>query len=195
MLLVSQSETAFEVGLIEESLGGHRLVRRHEGGHRRRRRQPVRSFPREEPGEEVRPVAGHLEQRFVEQLLMQIAATDVEDDRQRRLEGQDVRVILLGPDAEVDAARLRGRDEGGDDDLIPALVREEVVRLKLPVRLGDHLGQVPELLVRQRRWNRGRLGDEPGRGDQSRPADEGDENASGGSCHEWKVLTMRGGGR
>ena len=61
----------------------------------------------------------------------------------------DVREVLLGADAEIDAARLDVRCELRDDVLERVLVRDEVVRVEEAVRLGEVFDEAPELRVGQ----------------------------------------------
>ena len=74
---------------------------------------------------------------------LQVAAADVEDERHPRANRRDVREVLLGTDAEVHAAGLSSaRTSVGNDELKPALVRDEVVGVEVAARLGE------------RRWTR-----------------------------------------
>ena len=84
-----------------------------------------------------------------------VAAPDVHDERDARLERGDVGEVLLGPDAEIDAALTDPRHELGNDRLVAGFVGQQVVRLELPVRFGHLFGQRPELLVRQPGWQAG----------------------------------------
>ena len=142
----------------------HRLVRRRflergeQIGGARRRREVFRPRPREEPRHEVGARLGQLDDRLVHQMRVQVAAPDVDDERHPRLERHDVREVLIGRDAEVDAAALH-LPQRRHDMLKRTLVRHEVVRLKCAVRLGKILDELPELLVgepRRQRLGRGR---------------------------------------
>src|SRR5207244_1247508 len=95
---------------------------------RRARREAVRPRPREELREEVRAIRRGLEEGLVEELLQEVPPPDVDDERELRPERRDVGEVLLGPDADVNAARGHAGFQLRDHALESALVREEVLR-------------------------------------------------------------------
>ena len=79
-------------------------------------------------------------------MFLQIAAPNVDDERHVGFERGDICEILIRRDAEVDAAS-RKRPQLGNDVLEKSLVADDVVRLKVAVRLGDIVDERPELLI------------------------------------------------
>ena len=82
---------------------------------------------------------------------MQVAPADVHDEGHRRLERGDIRKVLFRADADVDAAAFRGREQVGDDELQPRLVRQEVVGSEAAARFGQVGDERPEFLIAQPR--------------------------------------------
>ena len=75
---------------------------------------------------------------------MQVAATDIGDERDLRLDRRDVGEILLRPDAEVDPAGFQPRRQLRGDGRDRVLVGQQIVgragvRPEVAVRLGDLL--------------------------------------------------------
>ena len=60
-------------------------------------------------------------------MQIEITAPDVDDERHRRLRGDDVGEVLLRTDAHVHTAGLRRPRKLGDDKLETQLVGEQVV--------------------------------------------------------------------
>ena len=116
---------------------------------RRRRVKTRRAFAREQPREELRAIGRELEERLVHQVLLQIAASDVGNEGDMRLERGDVREVLVGTDAQVHAAGLDDPRERRQDDLQRVFVRDEVVGPEVPAGLGEVVDQAPELLIAQ----------------------------------------------
>ena len=90
-----------------------------------------RPRPRKEPPEKVRPVARHLDQRLVHQVLQHVLAPDVDDERHPGLDGGDIGEVLIRPYADVgpglvDLLQFR------DDVLKRRLVGDQVVGPKKP---------------------------------------------------------------
>ena len=94
--------------------------------------------------DELRAVSRQLEERFVHQLQVQIAAADVDDECHPRLKRGDVGEILFGADAEehaVTASRVR---DLRNDVAVQQLIGDEVVGAIEAVALGEFLGQAPK---------------------------------------------------
>ncbi len=98
----------------------------HQFGHRRIRANAVRLRAREQQRDELRAVAGHLEQGFVHELQLQVAAPDVEDDGHRRAQRDDIGEVLFRPHPKVDAGRPRPAHQLRNHILELQLVRGEV---------------------------------------------------------------------
>src|SRR5262249_26239594 len=105
-------------------LGDERIEELPDGG---RRIEARRTRTREQLRQELRAIGGRLEQRFVHQVRDHVAAPNVEDDRELRLQRHDVREVLLRTDAEVHVARPDGSYEVGNDELKSRFVRQKVV--------------------------------------------------------------------
>ena len=107
-----------QIPLVVRFNGRHRV----EGGKEIRRRGVLgevrRLRPREQQRHEFGAIGRQLEQRLVHQMQIAVAAPDVHDERDARLERGDVGEVLLGPDAEIDAARTDPRNELGNDRLV-----------------------------------------------------------------------------
>ena len=138
-------------------------------------------LPRKQPRHEIGPIRRHLEQRLVDQMQIQIAAPDVDDERHRRLQRRHVGEVLFGTDAHVDAAGLGRLEQLRDHVLKPDLVRQQIVGSERPIRLGEIGDQLPELLVREPR--RQRLGGGP-HAQQQRHRDQQGRNDRAGKKHE-----------
>ena len=89
--------------------------------------EPFRAPPREQPRDEVRAIAGALEQRLVEQVQPPVPGPDVDDERHRGPEPGDEAEVLLGADADVDAAHRPERLHRVD---VLRFVGNEVVRVR-----------------------------------------------------------------
>src|SRR5262245_29971089 len=79
-----------------------------------------------------------------------VLAANVEDDRQTRLEVDDVREVLLGPDAEINASWRQRALQRGNHVLICFLVRDEVFGREGAAVLGHRREDAPELPVGER---------------------------------------------
>ena len=79
----------------------------------------------EETEQKFGPIARQVEDRFVHQVLDNGGAANIHDERDPRLERGDVGEILVGADADIDAARNRPRLQFRDDLLVGALVRDQ----------------------------------------------------------------------
>ena len=123
---------------------------------------------------------------------LQIAAPDVGDERDPRLERGDVGEVLIGPDAEVDAAGLHDALQLRDDDLERVLVRDEVVGAEVAVRLGEVVDQAPELGVGEaRRAGRRATRRAPGAGAaRQRERDDASDERARGAPHHRVILTI-----
>src|ERR1043166_612402 len=82
-------------------------------------------------------------------MQVHVAAPDVDDEREPRFDRRDVRKVLLGADAEVDAVGRQRRLQRRDDTLKRVLVREQVVGSEIAVGLGQIFDELPVLLVCQ----------------------------------------------
>jgi hypothetical protein len=120
-----------------------------DGIDRHRRVELRRTRLAEQPRHELRAIGGELEQRLVEQLLLEIAAPDVEDDRHRRTQLGDVGEILLGADAEVDGSRPDRPLELRHDELEGPFIRQEVLEAEIAARLREISAEHPELGIGQ----------------------------------------------
>ncbi len=147
--------------------------------------QASKARGREQHREKLRPVARQLEDCLVHELQVQVAAADVEDDRGLRADGGNIGEVLLGTDAQVDAACLRPPDEIRDHALEAELVRREVgdvLRSEIAARLGGVGDELPERLVGQpqrqvdnaRRWRQD--GADP---EDAEDAEDAEETAAG----------------
>ena len=111
-------------------------------------------------------------------MLHRILAPDVDDERDARTKRCDVAEILLGPDAEIDAARLESLLEIRQHPLQAELVRNVVIVGVEAVGLGELDEKAPECGVVELR-GRARLSvREPG---ETQPDREGGK--SGGVPH------------
>ena len=116
-----------------------------------------------------RGVSRQFEDRLVHQLQVQIAAPHVDDERHRWLHGSDVGEVLLGSNADVNAAGRRDLEELRNHVLHPHFVRQQVIGAEEAVgfrKLGD---EIPEFCIAQaigdrrtpgfsRGWRRRRCG-------------------------------------
>ena len=134
-----------QIRVEERLVGGRGCVCSKQFSRRGVRAEPWRPFPREQARHEVRPAGGQLEQRLVHQMLDQVLPPDVDDERHLRLQRGDVGEVLLGTDAEVDAARLGPRAKRRDDGLDGRFVRHEVVEREVPFRLRELADELPEV--------------------------------------------------
>src|SRR5918998_987712 len=82
------------------------------------------SVAREQPRHEVGAIRRHLEERLVQEMEVPVLTPDVDDEGHRGTEACDVAEVLLGTDADVDAA---GRTKPPDVLDEVGLVRDEVV--------------------------------------------------------------------
>ena len=133
-------------------LGGERGHPRVDG----RRLAQVRLRPREEAREKIAAGRRHLDERLVVEELREILPADVDDERLRRVEIDDVGEVLVGPDAEIDAARARMIEQPRQHGLELGLVRDEVFGREEAVGLGELGDEPPEFAVADRRDPRAR---------------------------------------
>ncbi len=118
---------------------------------RRVRREPGRTFARQQARHEVGAIGGELEQGFVHQVQIDVAAADVQNERHLRTQRGDVREVLFWSDAEIHTARPDGPHQLREDPLESNLVRHEVVRSEIAVRLGQIGHEFPERLIAEPR--------------------------------------------
>src|SRR5262249_34428206 len=119
-----------------------------------------------------------------------VLTPDIEDERDLRLERDEIREVLIRADAEVDASRFGDAEEIGDHPLIRRLARHEIVRAKVSAGLGEIGHQLPEITVAELGGNAlRRRGDGGGGGserDSQREAPRGetcrDEHANQNVC-------------
>ena len=90
---------------------------------------------REQPLQKVRAIVGQFEQRLVHQVLNQVLATDVDDERHLRRHRDKIGKVLLGTDADVDTTGCRGVLQTRHDALIAELVGDVVLVLEESVWL------------------------------------------------------------
>ena len=151
---------------------------------RRLRSETVRRSAREQPRDEVGAIARQLEQRLVHQLQLQVASTDVHDERDRRLHGRDVSKILLGADADVRTAARHVADQIRDDVLETQFVRQQVLGTEAASRFRKFGDKRPEFLVRQvRRDGARRNGRRPQADGRGHRRDEHHDAGASGSQH------------
>src|SRR5690242_2436506 len=112
-------------------------------------------------------------------MLDHVAAPNVEDDGDLRLQRDDVREVLLGSDAEVHTARLEGLFQPRNHRLKTRLVGKQVVGAEVSTRLRKLGVQLPKLLVGEPRRNRA-LGERENRKRRER---EDAERGSTGAKH------------
>ncbi len=106
-----------------------------------------RLWPREQTGKKFAPIRRQFQERLVHQVHVQVAAPDVGDERQPRRERDDVGEILVGPHAQIRAARRYGRHQIGQHRLERVFVGHEVVGIEEPVGLGqvrDRDARIPD---------------------------------------------------
>ncbi len=127
-------------------------VRAEDLGRRGCRAQPGRSRPREEPRNELRPIRRQLEERLVQQVEIEIAATDVDDEGHGGTQSGDVGKVLFGADAHIRTARYGALHERRHDRLEPGFVRDQVFGVERAVRLGEIRHEFPEGLIGQPDW-------------------------------------------
>lgn len=149
LLFDLREREAVEAGIVR-----HRDVRVEEPLRGRRRVESRWAVAREQARQKIRAVIRKLEQRLVHQVRDQIAAADVDDDRDLRFERGDVGEVLLGPDAQIHAARFDRRLQLGDHELQADLVRQEVVGPEVAVGLGEIAAELPQLSVAEARGDR-----------------------------------------
>src|SRR4029453_17956972 len=104
-------------------------------GDARRRGDIGRPLPRKQTEYKIRTVGRKLEQRLVKKLNVEIAVPDIDDECHRWFERRDVREVLLGAHAHVNAALLGNVEELRNDVLKRRLVGQQVVRAEGPVFL------------------------------------------------------------
>ena len=168
----------------ERLLGRGRQLHRLQGarGARRAFGRGPRARAREQQAEVVVRVVRARQERREQEVLKHVLAPDVEDERVARPHARDVAEVLLGSDAQVDAARRRGVRELVRDLEVGGLVRDEVVGVEVAARLRELRAERRELdggLVRGRR-RRGARGPGAQRA-EARQAQEGGEQPDGGA--------------
>ena len=102
------------------------------------------SRTREQQREELFARRRHLDQRLVHQVQQQVAAADVYDECDARSEPGNVGEVLIRTHPDVGADRPERLLQRRDDVLKDGLVRNEVVRPKIPVGLGEFRDERPE---------------------------------------------------
>ena len=131
------------------------FVRRHAGVGvedligRGRGTQTGRARPREHARHELGAIRRHLEERLVGEVEIEIAAAQVDDERDRRAHGGDVGEVLLGADADVGAPRHGGLRERRQNGLEADFVRDQVLRMEHAARLREGRDQRAEFLIAQ----------------------------------------------
>ena len=88
------------------------------------------------------------ENRLEQQVEQQVVAPDVDDERFGGPDAGDVGEILVGADADIDAARDAGLFERGHDVQVRLLVGNQVVGIELAVGLRELLDQRGERRLR-----------------------------------------------
>src|SRR5690349_1104329 len=83
-------------------------------------------------------------------MQQRVLAANVENYRQLRREIHDVREVLLGADAEVDAAGRERFLKGGNDVLVRLLVRDEILGRERTAALRHAREELPELAIGER---------------------------------------------
>ena len=107
---------------------------------------------REEARDEVGAIGRQLEERLVHQVQLQVAAADVDDERDRRLEGRDVGEVLFGADADVGAApRRRSCSRSGMTNCSRDSFDRRLSDRKRAARLGQVGDERPEFLIGEAR--------------------------------------------
>src|SRR4051812_22660244 len=86
-------------------------------------------------------------------MRQQILPANVEDERDLRLQRDDVREILVGADAQIRSAGTRRTEQRWDDPLKSRLVRDEIVGLERSTRFGKIGDELPERAVTELRGN------------------------------------------
>jgi hypothetical protein len=69
-------------------------------------------------------------------MFKEVAAADIDEESELRAEVGDVGVVLVGADAEIDAAAREGAEMAGDGEE-SGLVRDEVVGVEVAFGLGE----------------------------------------------------------
>ena len=161
--------TAFFDGQF--AIGGDRRVGVPEALDRCRGVEVRRPRLREQQRDEIRAILRELEHGFEHQVLHHRLAADVHDEGHGGTDRGDVRQVLLGTDAEVDAARDASLAQHREDPSHFQLIGREVVGdAKETARLGDVRHQAPEFRVAQAVGES--TGSPPGTGLLKRPLSE-----------------------
>ena len=146
-----------EVGLESGFVQRRREERAvHEDARARGLNRIRRRLAAEESHDERFAAGAHFEERLIEKMQMQVAAADVDDERHARPHGRDVTEILLGSDAQINAARFgefrqRGRSRRDRRFVGEQVVGRTGVRSEVAVGFGQLLRERPELAIGQRR--------------------------------------------
>ena len=91
----------------------------------------------EQPQQILEPVVRRHEQRLEEQMLEHVVATHVEHERHARANQRDVRKVLVGSDADIDAAANAYLRELAGDLKVGCLVRDDVVGVEVAAAFGE----------------------------------------------------------
>ncbi len=91
------------------------------------------------------------EQRLEQQVQQQVVAAQIDDERDGRANGGDVREVLIGSDADVGAAARAGGLQRGNDLEVRLLVRDQIVGVEFALRFRELLDARSERGL----WRRG----------------------------------------
>ncbi len=106
--------------------------------------------PSREEAEKFRPVARRREEGLEQEVEQQVVAADVDDEGRCGTDARDIREILVGADADIDAAGHAALLERRHDVQVGALVRDQVVGVEVAIRLGQLIAERRERGRRRR---------------------------------------------
>src|SRR5262249_1328538 len=118
--------------------------------------QPVWLLSGKKSRNKLRPIFGQLKERLIQQLDIEIAMTDVDDDGHCRFEGRHVGKVLLRSDTQINSAMLCCLYELRNDVLEAGFIGQQIVGTEEPVFFRGIFGQAPELFVGEFVRNRSR---------------------------------------
>src|ERR1700676_4250365 len=93
----------FQVLLEQLLAGSNALIRIEENAWCRRAPEPGWPRPGEQPRQKIGAIVGHLDDGLVEEVLDQVLAPDVDDERHARTQRRDVGEVLIRSDTKVGA--------------------------------------------------------------------------------------------
>ena len=85
----------------------------------------------------LHPVPRHLEQRLEQEVLEEVVAANVDDERNARPDLRHVREVLIGPDADVRAAGDADPPHAAEHVEVRRLVGDQIVGVEVPAGLRD----------------------------------------------------------